>query len=716
MKDHAGYLIFAHLLAVLVAVVGMAIPPVSNALEGPLARYRLAQGMDARAELPRAAVAGVAPPARSEVLESGAHEADRHTQKGFDLAGRGAHFAARADFVAALRILAQSLDTEGQAPAHSQSLAQGLAALRELHEFIPSPSQLEADLDLGGIIARHQTPILKQVSASTLTPLAAFHAYLAFGQERLAAAVGREVAGSMALYGLGKLHVAMAKSQGEVIPVDRTKALVFYRAALAVWPQNYMAANDLGVALAQGGQYDAARDKLEQSVVILPQAAGLHNLSVVYQRLGLAESAQRAHDLWTTASQREARHSPTQPPVEWVDPSALVQCAAPNGSTSMPPSLASSEGTGGLSPASYQSADTPPSQPVQLCQAVNPVTPQSILATDPVANGWSGLDAREQVRAQVWGAYAQGEYVAHARTAHVTEYRIRVDDQLDTIYRLTREETSRPYRLNVGDEIRVESFSDATLNRELMVQPDGTITLRLLGQVHATGLTVSQLCDELEQRYLTYYKRPSITVTPLKVNTKLEDLRATVDRRAGVGGQSQAVKVTPEGTIALPAIGSVPAQGLTLSELQHELNERYREQVDGIEVIPELVQRAPRYVFVLGEVRTPGRFELTGPTTVIQAISMAGGWNVGGNLRQIVIFRRDDDWRLSAAMIDLQAALRGHQACPAGEIWLSDSDVILVPKRKILLADEIISLVFVRGLYGIVPISYAMNFGTMATL
>ena len=63
MKDRAGYLIFAHLLAVLVAVVGMAIPPVSNAFEGPLARYRLAQGMDARTELPRAAVAGVAPPA-----------------------------------------------------------------------------------------------------------------------------------------------------------------------------------------------------------------------------------------------------------------------------------------------------------------------------------------------------------------------------------------------------------------------------------------------------------------------------------------------------------------------------------------------------------------------------------------------------------------------------------------------------------------------------
>ncbi len=59
-----------------------------------------------------------------------------------------------------------------------------------------------------------------------------------------------------------------------------------------------------------------------------------------------------------------------------------------------------------------------------------------------------------------WQAYAQGEYVGHARLAHVPEYRLRVDDQLDMTYRLTREETSTPYRLNVGDEIQVESFTD----------------------------------------------------------------------------------------------------------------------------------------------------------------------------------------------------------------------------------------------------------------
>ena len=348
------------------------------------------------------------------------------------------------------------------------------------------------------------------------------------------------------------------------------------------------------------------------------------------------------------------------------------------------------------------------------CPTWNPASPYRIYAVDG-SNGHC-QHRWEEARAIAWEAYAQGEYVGHERLAHVPEYRIRVDDQLDFIYRLTREETPEPYKLNVGDEVRVESFTDADVNRDLILQPDGTITLRLLGQIHATGRTVVQLRDALEEEYKKYYKVPAITVTPLKVNTKLEDLRASVDRRAGIGGQSQAVRVTPEGTVSLPAIGSVQVQGLTLSEVQKEANERYWQEIEGIEVIPVLVQRAPRYVYVLGEVRNPGRFTLEGPTTAIQAISLAGSWKVGAMLRQIVVFRRGDDWRLLATIVNLDAALRGCQPSPPGEIWLDDSDVVLVPKSPILQADDFIELVFTRGIYGVFPMNATLNFSKLSSL
>lgn len=358
-----------------------------------------------------------------------------------------------------------------------------------------------------------------------------------------------------------------------------------------------------------------------------------------------------------------------------------------------------------------------PREGVRLCQALGPAAPCPICAVDcstcqpGCRGGW------ECARMIAWQAYAQGEYVGHDRLPHVPVYRLRVDDQLDLVYRLTREETGTPYRLEVGDEIQVESFTDAELNRTLILQPDGSITLRLLGQVKATGKTVTQLRDELEQLYSKFYKVPAITVTPLRVNTRLEDLRAAVDRRYGEGGQNRLATVTPEGSISLPAIGSVVAQGLSLPELQHELNERYREVgIDGLEVIPVLLQRAPRFVYVVGEVRLPGRYELTGPTTLLHAISMAGSWNVGANLKQVVVFRRGDDWRLMATMVDVHAALFGKKPCPPGEIWLSDSDLVIVPKSPLLAGDDLIDLVFTRGLYRVLPVTYAVNFAKLSSI
>jgi polysaccharide export outer membrane protein len=300
--------------------------------------------------------------------------------------------------------------------------------------------------------------------------------------------------------------------------------------------------------------------------------------------------------------------------------------------------------------------------------------------------------------------FSQGEYVGPCRTPHVRQYRLRPTDQVELIFRLTRERTSQPYKLNVGDEVRIESLADDKLDRQLDIQPDGSVTLRLLGQVLAAGRTTDQLRRDLEKRYKKYYRVPSITVTPTRVNTRLEDLRATIDNRQGIGGQSSLVTVAPDGTVALPGLGSVRAQCLTLDELGQEINARYSTFIDGIEVTPVLSQRAPRFIFVLGEVVAGGRFEMTGPTTVTQALALAQGWNIGGNLRQIVIFRRAHDWRLMATKVDIRGAVFGKSPIPSDEIWLRDGDVVIVPKSPVKTAVDVIDLVFTRGIYAVAPI------------
>lgn len=377
-------------------------------------------------------------------------------------------------------------------------------------------------------------------------------------------------------------------------------------------------------------------------------------------------------------------------------------------------------------------------QPVRLCQALGPAAPHPIWAVDSARGSCDaevGWDARD---CAPWQSFAQGEYVGHARLAHVPEYRLRVDDSLAVFYLRTREVQAGAYTLQVGDRIRVESLtagsgvgapsqgrvdtagaSSDDLNREVAVQPDGTIWLPLVGRVTAAGRTVAALRDDLEERFTRFYRVPAITVTPLEVDTRLEDLLDTVDSRGAInGGRQLGAVVTPAGKIQLPGLGSVYVQGLTLQEAKQEIDARYAQTIPGVSVTVDLTERAERYVYVLGEVEQPGRFVMEAPTSAMQAIALAGGWRMGANLRQVVVFRRGPDWRLMATMLDLRGALYARRPAPADEIWLNDSDIVLVPKTPIKVADELVEQIFTRGVYAAVPLEliWGQGFATVSAI
>jgi len=308
-----------------------------------------------------------------------------------------------------------------------------------------------------------------------------------------------------------------------------------------------------------------------------------------------------------------------------------------------------------------------------------------------------------------WQAFGHGEYVGPARLPHVPEYHIRVDDEIEFVYRLKRDEVNRPYLLDVGDEIQIESLIDEKLNRKVTVQPDGTVDLLLLGPVRIIRRTAEQVRDELNEKYKKYYRITDINVTRITTQAKANDLLQSVNNRFFSGGQGKRVRVTPEGTISLPSIGVVPAQGLTLDELGREVMERYRLIADGLEMTPILAIRAPRFVYVTGEVRNPGRYEMVAPTTALQALTLAGGRVNGGNMREIVVFRRAEDWRLLATKLDLNGAWNGERPIPSDEIWLRDSDVVAVPRMPIRRLDDLIELYMTRGVYSAFPIGFGYS-------
>ena len=60
---------------------------------------------------------------------------------------------------------------------------------------------------------------------------------------------------------------------------------------------------------------------------------------------------------------------------------------------------------------------------------------------------------------------------------------------------------------------------------------------------------------------------------------------------------------------------------------------------------------------VYGEVNKPDRYQLNGPTSVAQALALAGSIKVGGNQRTVVIFRRMEDWRMVATQVDFEGSI-----------------------------------------------------------
>ncbi|MEQ8789915.1 MAG: hypothetical protein RIC55_26710 [Pirellulaceae bacterium] len=243
-------------------------------------------------------------------------------QYGISLAERGATHSARAQFIQALRMVSQALDATETGTAHSDGLAKGLRALEEAEDFVPRGSQLEADMNVESIIAAHRTPIFK--GQEPPSALVALQRYYTYAQDKLADAAGATPAGSMALFGLGKLYAVQPGQTPEQLRLSAPKAMALHHAALTTDARNFRAANELGVLLARYGQLQDARGVLLHGLSLHATPSMWHNLSVVHERLGEVDLARRAKHEYELALQ-QAPNDPLLSPVQWVSPETFAQ-------------------------------------------------------------------------------------------------------------------------------------------------------------------------------------------------------------------------------------------------------------------------------------------------------------------------------------------------------------------------------------------------------
>ena len=97
--------------------------------------------------------------------------------------------------------------------------------------------------------------------------------------------------------------------------------------------------------------------------------------------------------------------------------------------------------------------------------------------------------------------------------------------------------------------------------------------------------------------------------------------------------------VRPDGKISLPLLNDVQAAGLTPEQLRVHLTEAASKLIEEPSVTVVVKAINSRKVFITGQVAKPGAYLLTGPTTVVQLIAMAGGVLEYADAKNISIVR-----------------------------------------------------------------------------
>lgn len=177
------------------------------------------------------------------------------------------------------------------------------------------------------------------------------------------------------------------------------------------------------------------------------------------------------------------------------------------------------------------------------------------------------------------------------------------------------------------------------------------------------------------------------TIAPLGSDYRIapmDTLSVKVFRSQDLSGDYQ---VDLTGNISLPLVGEVPAANLTTAQLDQKLTEvlgaKYFENPD---VSVGIKASTRRSVTVDGAVKQAGTFPIVGPTTLMQAVALAGGMTEDANARRVAIFRTIGGQRQAAAF-DLAAIRHGQSKDPPiypGDIVIVDGSGVKQGFKKFL--------------------------------
>lgn len=135
------------------------------------------------------------------------------------------------------------------------------------------------------------------------------------------------------------------------------------------------------------------------------------------------------------------------------------------------------------------------------------------------------------------------------------------------------------------------------------------------------------------------------------------------------------VRVVADGTVTIPLVGPVPAEGLTCDQLQVDLTKRLAQYTQNPNVTVRVAVAASQVFYILGEVTKPGSYPLRSDEVLSQALAQAGGFSTFADQSAIRIVRRTRD-KAVEIVVDYRQVANGELRA---DIPLQAGDTVTVP-------------------------------------
>lgn len=144
---------------------------------------------------------------------------------------------------------------------------------------------------------------------------------------------------------------------------------------------------------------------------------------------------------------------------------------------------------------------------------------------------------------------------------------------------------------------------------------------------------------------------------------------------------NQTVTVQPDGFVSLNLVGDLKLSGLSLAAARSLLLEKSSARLRDPEVSLILKDFEKPHFIVAGEVEKPGRFELRGSISALEAVAVAGGLKNTAKHSQAILYRKVNSETAETRLVDLKK-IATMQGMPE-DIDLRPGDLLFIPQSRI---------------------------------